>query len=184
MRRFLPILACLLVAALPGAALAQQQEKGLSERLNAAPDMALVNPMQNQAYGSGQYSTKTFGSASYGGVKNANVKTFSTRSFFGLKNPWFGRKVLDTNASSLANHSAADSREKFSTATFGTKPFDRSAKPDLQDTTDSTLPSAAQPRPFLVAGKTQESLERYTQNLKKDLTIDDVRDLLNKGTSK
>ena len=106
-----------------------------------------------------------------------------TRSFFGLKNPWFGRKVFDTASSSLTSRTAKEAQEQFKTDAFAVKQFDKGTKEDLRDSS-ATVPTADQPRPYLVPGKTQQGLDKFTQNLKKDLTIDDVRDLLNKGTDK
>ncbi|MDD5198693.1 MAG: hypothetical protein PHC88_02735 [Terrimicrobiaceae bacterium] len=178
MRRILPVLACLAAVA---TAQAQQQEEGMLQRIESArPDSKQVNPMQNQTYSSGTFATKTFGASGYAGVKSAGVRTFETKSFFGIKNPWFGRKIFDTYASRLDGRDAMESRRKYRTDAFAVREFAKGGKPDLRDA-DARLPASAQPRPYLIAGKTQHGLDRFTENLHKELTIDDVRDLLNKG---
>lgn len=159
---------------------AQEQEKGLTQRMNTQPDMSQVNPMQNQAYAAGAFGTKTFGSSEYSGVKSAPLKSFETRSFLGIKNPWFGRKVFTTDKSRLGERRASESADTFGTKDFAVRDFGRSR---AASENDAILPSGAEPRPFLVAGKTQSGLDRFTENTKKELTIDEVRDLLNKGKS-
>jgi hypothetical protein len=176
--RLLPLLACLLVA---GVARAQEQEKGMLARIESArPDSKMVNPMQTQAFSTAGFSTKAFGASEYGGVKSAGIKTFETRSFFGLKNPWFGRKVFETSAENLGKREARESREKYKTDVYAVQEFAKAGKPDLVDAA-TVAPSAAQPRPYLIPGKTQSGVDKFTQNLQMELTIEDVRDLLNKG---
>lgn len=144
------------------------------------PDSTLVSPLASRSFEAGSSTgIKTFNTDKYGGVKGASVKTYETRSFLGLKNPWFGRKVFDTNASSLAKRDARESRKEFETDAFETKKFATSDKSSKDASVE--VPASAQPRPYLVAPKAQGGVSQFTQNLKKDLTIDDVRDLLNKG---
>jgi len=201
-RRVLPIFAALLCAL--GAARAQEQEQGMLDRIDAnwkqgiqamnadatgkkkGKDKtagALVSPLTSKKFESSEMATKSFSASSFSGVKGAPIKSYETRSFFGLRNPWFGRKVFDTTADTMAGRSARESREQFKTDAFAVKEFEKASKGDAQDAS-ATLATADQPRPYLVPGKTQQGLDKFTQNLKKDLTIDDVRDLLNKGTDK
>lgn len=163
-----------------GVVRAQQQEQGLTQRMSAQPNMQQVNPMQNQAYAAGAYGTKTFAANNYAGVKDASTRTYETRSFLGIKNPWFGRKVFATDDNRLAKRSAREGGETFATETYAVREFGRS-----RPATENTQPvaAAAAPRPYLVPGKTQGALDRFTENLQKDLTVDDVRELLNKGRS-
>lgn len=178
MNRLLPILAALLTA---GVALAQEQEKGMLERIqNVRPDSKVVNPMQNQAFAAGGFATKKFGASEYGGIKSAGIKSFETHSFFGIKNPWFGRTVFETSAENLGKREARESRDQYKASAYTVQEFAKAGKPDLTDTA-TAVPTAAQPRPYLVPGKTQSGVDKFTQNLQKELTIDDVRDLLNKG---
>lgn len=185
-----------------GVALAQQQEQGLLERIDAnrrkaldamkadgkpkkrkKSDTSLVSPLASRSFETGSKTgIKTFNTDKYGGTKDASVKTYATRSFLGVKNPWFGRKVYETNASALAKRDASDARRQFETDAYETKKFG----PADKDSGDAQVevPARAEPRPYLVAPKAQGGVDQFTQNLKKDLSIDDVRDLLNRGKGK
>ncbi len=186
-----PLIACLFAAAM--AAHAQQQEQGMMDRIDAnwrrgmqamdahsKPSKDLGTSFTNKTFETGAAGMKTFSTSAFSGVKGAEVKTFETRSFFGVKNPWFGKKVFDTYASRATERSATDSSKQFQTDAFAVRDYDKSSKKDLADA-GTALPSGAQPRPYLVAPKAEGGISRFTQNLQKDLTIDDVRDLLNKG---
>ncbi len=179
--RLLPLL---LVAAgfLAGTApaSAQEQEQGMLARIESArPDSTRVNPMQNQAFSVPAYGTKKFAANSYGDIKAAPSREFVTRSFFGLKNPWFGRKVFAAGESALENKTDRAAGSAYRTGQFQTN----ESQAPRAFATGNTTAAGTQPRPYLVPGKTQKGLDQFTQNLQKDLTIDDVRDLLNKGKS-
>ena len=178
-RALLPI--CLLAVAM--VAHAQQQEEGLLQRIDGArPDSKKVSFMQDKTFGASSFATKSYGTATYGGLKSAQLKTFETHSFFGVKNPWFGKKVFDTYASNSAGRKAKETDQKFQTDSFAVKEYEKGDKKDLVDAS-SVLPDSAQPRKYL--GREQpdkkDGVDKFTQNLHKDMSIDDVRDLLNKG---
>ena len=188
-RLFLP--ACLLAMTVAGA-FAQEQEQGLLDRIDAKrrlaiqsmdgkskPNPELTSPLANQNFQASSAKVKTFDTVPFGGVKNASVKTFETRSFLGLKNPWFGKKVFDTYASAASGRTAREANQDYQTQAFAVREYEKAKKQDLAASTE--LASAAQPRPYLVAPKAPGSVDRMTQNLQKELSIDDVRDLLNKG---
>jgi hypothetical protein len=190
MKRAFPIL-CLLLAA--GIARAQQQEPGMLERIdlntkramqamdaNAKSDPSLASPLASKSYKAGAFEAKTFSVGAFSGTKSASAGTFETRSFLGIKNPWFGKKVFATDANREAQKAARESQQTYRTQAFAVRKYEQAGKADLRDAT-AELPSAAEPRPYLVPGKTQGAMDRYTENLHKDLSIDDVRDLLNKG---
>ncbi len=170
---------CLLAAA--ASAHAQKQEEGLLERIESArPDSKQVNPMQNKSFEASSFASKSFESSSFGGLKGASIKTYETRSFLGVKNPWFGKKIFDTYSSRAIGRSAAEADRQFQSEAFAVREYDKDHKKDLADAS-TLLPSEAQPRPYLVRPKAEGGVSRFTENLHKDLTIDDVRDLLNKG---
>jgi hypothetical protein len=190
MKRVLPL--CL-VAITAATAFAQQQEQGLIERIDAKGKLAiqsmdgrsksnpaLASDLSNKGFTTSSASMKTFSTSSFGGVKSAPIKTFETRSFFGVKNPWFGKKVFDTYASTATSRTAGEGNKKFQTEAFAVSEYDKSSRKDLVDA--NTLPSQdTKPRPYLVQPKAEGGVSRFTENLHKDLSIDDVRDLLNKG---
>lgn len=147
---------------------------------HAKPDPSLASPLAARSYQAGTFNAKTFNAGSYSGTKSASAATFETRSFLGIKNPWFGKKVFATDANREAQKAARESQQTFRTQAFATREYDQGRKTDFRDAS-TEVPVAAEPRPYLVPGKTQGAMDRYTENLHKDLTIDDVRDLLNKG---
>jgi len=172
---------------------AQQQEPGLLSRIDSETmramkamdvhsknDPALANPMQKMSFDTGSVGTKTFSTSQFGGVKEAGVKTFETRSFLGIKNPWFGGKVYDTYATQMASQTARESSEQYKTQAYQIRDFEKEHKNDTRDAS-TEVSTDTQRRQYLIPGKRQGALDRFTENLHKDLTIDDVRDLLNKG---
>ena len=184
--------ACLLALA-ASAAPAQQQEQGLLDRIDnkgkrallamdgsSKMDPSLTSSLGKQRFGATSAEVKAFGTSSFGGLKSASVKSYGTRSFLGVRNPWFGKKIFDTYASTAGGRSARESSQAFDTRKFAVNDFAPGTKPDLADAA-TTVPTAAQPRPFVVVPKAQGGVDRFTQNVHKDLSIDDVRDLLNKG---
>jgi len=189
-RLLLPI--CLLIAA-AAFAHAQQQEQGLLNRIDTQRKMiiessnsgksnpALASPLSGKSYGSSSFDTKNFGTGALQ-TKGAQMKTYATKSFFGIKNPWFGKATFETKSSHEAGLAARESSQQYKTDAFAVSNYDKASKKDLLDT-DAVLPANTQPRKFLGPEKPDKSegIDKFTQNLSKDLTIDDVRDLLNKG---
>lgn len=170
---------------LAGVALAQAAgpEMGLQERLNYRPPMvgekitkenqAWTNPEANKKFQgksdlkvkeasetTGSFKTKSFGSES-----------FVTRSFFSIKNPWFGKKVYDTKDDDWSKTTLADSKNTYKVETAQTREFAQSKKgaaiTDVPVATKSTT----------VQGKAQGALD----DTKKNLSIDEVREILNKN---
>ena len=143
---------------------------------------ALSSPLANKDYGASSYGTKSFSTAAYGGTKSAELKTFSTKSFLGIRNPWFGKTTYATNADREGKRVAKESAKQYETDAFAVSNYEKGRKKDLLDT-DAVLPDSARPRTYLGPGKRDKSegVDKFTQNLSKDLSIDDVRDLLNKG---
>lgn len=172
-----PFIVCLFMAAM--STHAQVQEQKMQERL-LNPNMNKTADLQGKSFNSSSFNAKTFATGAFGGTKSASIKTYETRSFLGVKNPWFGKKVFGTYASRATEKSASEADKQFQTEAFAVREYDKSARKDIVDA--GTVVSAdTQPRPYLVTPKAQGGVSRFTENLHKDLTIDDVRDLLNKG---
>ncbi len=193
-RLLLPL--CLLLAAIAAPAFAQEQEKGLLERIDSKRRLAiesmngsgkkspeLTSPLASKSYGASTFVTKNFGTGSFR-TKDAQMKTYATKSFFGIKNPWFGKTTFETSASRAAGRSARESAQQFQTEAFAVNAYGKAGKQDAL-TAAAALPANTQPRPYLGPGKPDpsEGVDKFTQNLSRDLSIDDVRDLLNKGKS-
>ena len=177
MRQILaPTLLALL--ALPAFLGAQQQERKLLERIQR-PDRELTNPMQTKSFNSGGgvgIKDAAMGRHAFAGARSTPLKEFAgTRSFFGIKNPWFGNRVFETKpaefskSGGLGNLNAA-----YPVRDALTQEFPSSKKQAGVGT--SSVPI----RPFLVSGEAQGALEQISGNLSKEMTIDDIRELLNK----
>ncbi|MEI8311133.1 MAG: hypothetical protein WCH98_10290 [Verrucomicrobiota bacterium] len=153
----------------------QTTESKLVDRI-MKPNMELGNPMRDKSY-SGTTAVPLKGSpvASQGfyGVKDATVKDFSTRSFFGLKNPWFGSKVFDTkDAPAMSIYDVKQARFNKTTDTTGYYAAKKGAhfgSPVVPLSTYVPAPSAK----GAVSGISDKVTEK--------MTIEEVRDLLNKN---
>ena len=145
-------------------------------------DPSAKSAFSDKKFDGSVFATKTFGGSSYAGTKTAALKTFETRSFLGIKNPWFGNKVFATDTSSLVDRDAREASKGYSTDSFTTGAYRGAGKKDEIDA-NAVLPSYVAPRTYLGPDQRDKrpGVDRYTQNLSKDLSIDDVRDLLNKG---
>lgn len=167
--RFLLCFLCLTIGA--SAVRAQEQENKLVDRL-LKPDMTLANPAQNKQF-SGTGSTavdKKFEAKSFYSGDERTTKSFSGGRDFSAKGFEAGKF---TRAEKAANTSGepAFARTKFATgASSLTKTAADQAK--VAPTRDY-----AESRPFLGEGTRQKILSQQD----KPLTIDEIRELLNKG---
>ena len=177
--RFIGSVKTILTAALLFASLAsgfsQTQEVKLVDRI-MNPNMALANPMRDKAF-SGTSAVALRSSPATGqtfyGVKDATVKDFSTRSFLGLKNPWFGSRIFSTKAEALASaydvKKAAFNKSVETTGYYGA-------------TKDPNLGSPVVPlTTYVLAPAAQGTMSRISDKVTEKMTIDDVRELLNKN---
>lgn len=156
----------------------QTQERKLMDRIRK-PDMQMENSFQNKAFSkTGEMGSKTAFQANtkYTDLKNAGIKESSfTRSFFGIKNPWFGHKIFETKETDLSskyvinnidrkvsvkNADAAGYYDSTKSANFGSPVVP----------TTAFIPQPAAP------GAVAQIKDKITNKM----TIDEVRDLLNK----
>lgn len=154
------------------------------DRLTGKPDMSQVNFMDGKAFtadGTMDFTKKTKGKAEQKTFvfdeKMQTADYSNTRSFFGLKNPWFGKKVYDSNAASLWSKTAIlNADQKFAVdkaQVNGFVPGERKA----------FLGNGVVPTPIFEAkAQTPGAMDQINDQLKKkNMTIDQVRDLLNKN---
>lgn len=169
-------IACVLLCGLEDC-VAQQQERGLLDRL-LRPDMELGSSLQGKEF-SGSADFAGGGAASglreFPGAREASVGRFSgVRSFFGIKNPWFGEKVFDTGGAALLSGGMADSMVRgFDTRSASTAEYRDSGREASIDGDGVAL------REFIVRGKAQGAMDSITESIHQEMTIDDVRELLN-----
>jgi len=174
------ILAPALIAALawPATLGAQEQERKLLDRIQR-PNTELTNPMQGKSFlGGGGVEMKeaAVGRGTFAGVKSAPMKEFAgTRSFLGIKNPWFGNRVFETKSASLTGGGGLGKLDAaYPVRDAATREFSSSEK-------KANLKSEEIPvRPFLVTGEAQGAFEQLSEKIHKEMTIDDIRELLNK----
>ncbi len=117
----LAALASLLLAA---SAPAQEQEKVI-ERSFMKLRSGDVDKMQDKTFGGASgFSAKTYDAAAYSGVKSAEIKKFETKSFFGIKNPWFGKTVFEAPTDRLSQKSDRAADDTFDTDAYATTGYD------------------------------------------------------------
>ncbi len=168
MRALLSLL-CLTIGA--GSICAQEQENKLVDRL-LKPDMSLSNSAQNKQFnGTGKTPVeKKFEAKSFYSGNERPVKSFPGRKDFSAKGYETGKA---RRAEKAANTQAepAYARTKFLT---GESRLVRSA---AEGSRVAPTRDYAQSRPFLGEGTRQKILSQQD----KPLTIDEIRELLNKG---
>ena len=170
--------ALLALLALPAFLGAQEQERKLLDRIQR-PNMELTNPMQGKSFNGGggvEIKDAAVGRQAFSGAKSPLLKEFAgTRSFFGIKNPWFGNRVFETKTASLSKSGGLGKLDAaYPVRDALTREFPSSEKQANLGT--STVPV----RPFLVRGESQGALEQLSTKINKEMTIDDIRELLNK----
>jgi hypothetical protein len=155
--------------------ISQTQEAKLVDRI-MRPDMGLGNPMRNKNFeGTAAVPLRASPAAgrAFSGVRDASVKDFSTRSFFGLKNPWFGGKVFAAKAA--AQMSLYDVKQAGFNKTAVAAGF-------YGATNAASFGSPVVPVPtYVPAPAAPGSVSRISDKINEKMTIDEVRDLLNKN---
>ena len=173
------IILAFLALAWPAVGNAQVQEKKLMDRINS-PDRNQASQFQNKSFGSTGSSwvkQASMASNSYQGVKEARIKGYSdVRSFLGVKNPWLGKKVYGAGSSTYQTQGwLADKDATYRVKDAKTGSFSSASK------TASTPSSAVPTQAFTLRGAAQGALDQDSSKLHKEMTIDEVRELLNKS---
>jgi hypothetical protein len=156
---------------------AQQQEKTLLDRIQR-PDMQLGSLLQSKSY-QGASGLKIQGASvsgkTYGATQSRPLKEFQgSRSFLGIKNPWFGQLTYDSKSASLSPRSGAELSKSYSVKPSAVVPYAASSQSANLSKPEVPL------QPFLVQGEAQGAMQQISDKVKKEMTIDDVRELLNK----
>lgn len=138
------------------------------------PNREKSNPMGEKAYQGRAFASREFAAGSYTGVKSAEAKGFTTRSFLGIRNPWFGRKVHATSAVPGLNPYVLGDRS------YAVREVPVRAAQAADTASSYEGRSGEEVRPFLGRGKSQESLNVQHPS-GTALTIDEVRELLNRN---
>lgn len=177
MRLLLSVLFGVLVLA--GAARAQEQERKMLDRIQR-PDMNLSSPLQTKNYaGTGGLVIKnaSLGEKSFSGTKAASMQKFAgARSFLGIKNPWFGNRTYDARPAGLSSRGGLAKLDTgYEVKDAATRSFPSGSKSVPLNS------GSVAAGPFLNQGGAQGALDQITDKVKKEMTIDEVRELLNKN---
>ena len=165
--------AILLAMLFASAAMGQQQDRTMIDRIMNL-DRSRPNPMGGKEFESAAFAAREFrGADGYAGVKPARTKEFGTRSFLGIRNPWFGKKVYETKAARELT------RYVLSDKAFASREVEAGEAPGATRRNVDDGRGAATRR-FLGRGKSQKILD---QNYPSGgaLSIDEVRDILNRN---
>ncbi len=159
---------------------AQEPGTKLLDRTTGMPDMEKVSSMQGKPFeGAGQMKIKKAGGFERTAGVDGTFQTGSytmTRSFFGIKNPWLGGKVIDVKSANTKTDMVIPNLQR-EVETKGLADnraaFDASKKANLQEdpvvTKTHTLRAGA-----------QGAMDAFGEQAKKEMSIEDIREILNK----
>lgn len=143
------------------------------------PDPLLENAMNGKAFngvGQGKFNKSTGGTEFRYNQKPGPGSYKMTRTFFGIKNPWLGAKTYVADKADLSTKSGiANVDRKFTDKQAKTSEFYQADKKaakqeDLRIKTGN----------FIAQGETQGAFSQVNESIGKEMTIDQVRNLLNK----
>lgn len=175
--RCLPAIAITLLATAV-LAHAQTQEKKLLDRV-MKPDMQAGNPLQGKSFGESSsvaIKSSSESSASFIGAKEAYTKGFQeSRSFLGIKNPWFGEKVYRVESDGKWTKDFAQAANK-------EVPVRKAEAVGFYDATKpANFGSPVTPvSTFIPSPAAPGAVSQITDKVKEKMTIDEVREILNK----
>lgn len=126
----------------------------------------------------GMYSEKSYRAGEYAGAKMYNVKAFKTKSFDDGKKSWLGSLLFPSKKlTDDLSRNSRDSTKSFETKQAVVKEFaDTGRKSPLSSKGEYSTSS------FNMKGRTQGAINNdmhLQEKVKKGLTVDDVRKLLN-----
>jgi hypothetical protein len=143
------------------------------------PDTEAASSLQGKTYqGAGTVNIKdaALSQSTFGATKKTGMKEFAgMKSFLGIKNPWFGSRTFDSREAWLGSRGGAAALDKsYEVRDASVGRFSGSSK-------QASLGSPVVPvRPFLDKGAAPNSVGQFSEKIKKEMTIDEVRELLNK----
>ncbi len=172
--------------------LAQEQEKTMLERIDQSRNKAMVAVKTNKKDPSlaSPLGGLEFKGSSDAALKNKKAAAMDfrydqkvssddykmVRSFFGLKNPWIGRKVYVAEKANVFSKSLIPNADREVEAGKSlTREYYQAEK--VVKTGDEIVKT----QPFLGKGAAQGAMDKLGERVGQDMTIDEVRELLNKG---
>jgi hypothetical protein len=172
-----PITIVLFIACCASASCFAQESKRLWDITH--PDLTMPYSDQKKKFeGGGNVKIRPYdaGVSSFA-IKSAYTTSAfqETHSFWGIKNPWLGTKVYDTRTADFSNNMIIKNADRqFPVKSKDVKTFADSGKTAEDKPAYYTKPFVP-PKP-----PTQSTFDEISAKLDKKLTIDDVRELLNK----
>ena len=160
---------------------AQQADKKLLDRVTAKPDMSLLNAMNGKKFegGGGFLLDKKPASSSRKFVYEPKVTVEgyrNVRSFLGVKNPWLGKLVYDSGKASVWSKSlVANAGTKIPVEPAPTQGFFQGGKKAAKR--EEPMKTSTYP----ARGKAQGSVNQFSDKIDKNMTIEQVREILNKN---
>ncbi len=169
---------CLSVLVFAASGHAQTQERKLMDRV-LKPNMEQASTLQKKTFGKTSSVMLRPASESkdgFTGVRDAYIKDYPFQhSFLGIKNPWLGGKVYETQAASTWSKSAIANADR-------AVPVKKAEAVGYYDATkQAAFGSPVVPvRAFIPQAGTPGAVSQMSEKINKKMTIDEVRELLNK----
>jgi hypothetical protein len=153
---------------------AQEQEQRMMDRI-MNPKVDQANPMGDKEFSASAFAAKKFETGGeYRGIKSARTKEYTTRKFLGIRNPWFGKKVHETEAArELTKYVLSD--KEFTSRAVESRAALEEGRAALQ------FNGEIDARQFLGRGKSQAVLDQTYSQGGAPLSLDEVRELLNRN---
>jgi hypothetical protein len=173
------IVNALLLAALAAAstALAQEQERKLIDRI-MKPDMTLESTVGRKSFGGGKdFAGRSFTSRGYYSSRTFSPRAFETRATRDTsKTPVFGKYAFRTPEAVTTTKLARESGKGVDARTVPVEAANESGRDAALARTNRHAD-----RPYLIRGKSQDIFDQRNSESQRKLSIDDVRELLNKS---
>ena len=155
------------------------KERGLLDRL-MNPDRSSKSPFEGKVYkADGEFSDKKFSTGEFSGTKEFASKTYETKGFEGSKKSWLGKLLFpEKKLPENLQGAARESGKTFESKDFAVTEFGGNGK-----VSSFASKGAFETKEVNLKGKTQGAIDsdpHLQDAIKKGLTIDDVKKLLNK----
>jgi hypothetical protein len=164
----------------------QPKEKGMLDRLMQFyswndPKAPKTSLQGRQFLTKEGFTDKKFAAGEYAGVKNYGSKDFATKSYGGAGKSWFGKLFPSKKLPENLRGNNRDEGKRFETGAFAAKDYDPAKKADPYAGRETFAT-----KEMSLKGKAQGAIDndqKLQESIRKGLTIDDVKRLLNKPGS-